>query len=231
MIAEGVVLGIAPEDLAGLDAVERDAHGHIRIDEVSIGDILKVQVMARLRELGIKTTIAAKNIGYELRCADPIPFDMEYTRDLGYCAAGYLASGQGSSMISIQGGRFVPIPFDTMIDPGDRPHARPLGRRHLDPLRHRAALHDRLKREDFEDPHDLAKLAATAHLGVDEFRERFGYLTRTNRAGGHRAGGPPSFPRPRGFAPRTSRALAAYLTISVPFMPSAKCPGKEQRYR
>src|SRR3954471_1213403 len=76
VIAEGVVLGIRPEDLAGLDAVERDAHGHIRIDEVSIGDILKVQVMARLRELGIKTTIAAKNIGYELRCADPIPFDM-----------------------------------------------------------------------------------------------------------------------------------------------------------
>jgi 6-phosphofructokinase len=31
-------------------------------------------------------TTAAKNIGYELRCADPIPFDMEYTRDLGYCA-------------------------------------------------------------------------------------------------------------------------------------------------
>src|SRR5215207_11665696 len=34
VIAEGVVLGIRPEDLAGLEAVERDAHGHIRIDEV-----------------------------------------------------------------------------------------------------------------------------------------------------------------------------------------------------
>ena len=36
---------------------------------------------------GVKPTIVAKNIGYEVRCADPIPFDMEYTRDLGYCAA------------------------------------------------------------------------------------------------------------------------------------------------
>ena len=35
----------------------------------------------------------------------------------------------------------------------------------------------RLKQEDFQDPHDLARLAATAHLGVDEFRERFEYLT------------------------------------------------------
>src|SRR5260370_219932 len=182
VIAEGVVLGIAPEDLAGLDAVERDAHGHIRIDEVSLGDILKAQATARLRELGIKTTISAKNIGYELRCADPIPFDMEYTRDLGYCAAGYLLAGEGSSMISIQGGRFVPIPFDTMIDPET-------GRtrvRSVDVSSTRYAIARRymlrLKHEDFEDPHDLAKLAATAHLSVDEFRKRFAYLTAADPA-------------------------------------------------
>ena len=60
---------------------------------------------------GIKTTIAAKNIGYELRCADPIPFDMEYTRDLGYCAAKYLLAGGNAAMVSMQGGHFVPIPF------------------------------------------------------------------------------------------------------------------------
>ena len=182
VIAEGVVLGIKPEDLAGLDAVERDAHGHIRIDEVSIGEILKAQVTIRLRELGIKTTIAAKNIGYELRCADPIPFDMEYTRDLGYCAAGYLLSGGGSSMISIQGGRFVPVPFDTMIDPET-------GRtrvRSVDVSSTRYAIARRymirLKREDFDDPHDLAKLAATAHLDLEEFRDRFGYLTTDEQA-------------------------------------------------
>ena len=182
VIAEGVVLAVAPEDLHGLETVERDAHGHIRIDEVSIGDILKVQVTSRLRELGIKTTISAKNIGYELRCADPIPFDMEYTRDLGYCAAGYLAAGHGSSMISIQGGRFVPIPFDTMIDPET-------GRtrvRSVDVSSTRYAIARRymirLKREDFDDPHDLAKLAATAHLGIEEFRDRFAYLTTHEQA-------------------------------------------------
>jgi ATP-dependent phosphofructokinase / diphosphate-dependent phosphofructokinase len=177
VIAEGVVLGIRPEDLAGLEAVERDAHGHIRIDEVSLGEILKTQVTMRLRELGIKTTIAAKNIGYELRCADPIPFDMEYTRDLGYCAAGYLLAGEGSAMISIQGGRFVPIPFETMIDPET-------GRtrvRSVDVSSTRYAIARRymlrLKREDFEDPHDVAKLAATARLGLAEFRDQFAYLT------------------------------------------------------
>jgi 6-phosphofructokinase 1 len=40
----------------------------------------------------------------------------------------------------------------------------------------------RLKREDFEDPHDTAKLAATAHLTLEEFHERFGYLTADEHA-------------------------------------------------
>ena len=176
IIAEGVALSIDPADLEGLDAVERDAHGHVRIDEVRLGDILKAEVSARLTEIGIKTTIAAKNIGYELRCADPIPFDMEYTRDLGYCAAGYLAAGGGSSMISMQGGQFVPIPFDTMIDPDTgRTRVRSVS---VSSTRYAIARRYmiRLRRDDFADPHDLAKLASTAHLSIDEFRERFGYL-------------------------------------------------------
>src|SRR3989441_13163752 len=64
MIAEGVVLDVDLGDLSSLDEVERDAHGHLRIAEVNIGEILKAQVSVRLKELGVKTTIVAKNIGY-----------------------------------------------------------------------------------------------------------------------------------------------------------------------
>ena len=104
MVGEGVVLDVAPEDLAGLDEVERDAHGHLRIAEVNIGEVLKAQIARRLKEFGLKSTIVAKNIGYELRCADPIPYDMEYTRDLGYCAAKYLLFGGTAAMVSMQAG-------------------------------------------------------------------------------------------------------------------------------
>src|SRR5512134_1593339 len=93
VIAEGVVLGIDPEDLGGLSNVERDAHGNVRLAEIKLGDILKSAAQTRLKELGIDLTIVAKDIGYELRCADPIPFDLEYTRDLGYCATKYLLEG------------------------------------------------------------------------------------------------------------------------------------------
>src|SRR6266576_3514296 len=52
MIAEGVVLDVDPNDLSSLEEVERDAHGHLRIAEVNLGEILKAQVAARLKELG-----------------------------------------------------------------------------------------------------------------------------------------------------------------------------------
>ena len=48
IIAEGLVLDIDPADLAALEDVERDAHGHVRIAEVNIGEILKAEVAKRL---------------------------------------------------------------------------------------------------------------------------------------------------------------------------------------
>src|SRR5262245_3167780 len=93
VIAEGVALAIDPRDLDALENTERDDHGHVRLDELNFGDILKHSVQERLRDFKLTSTISTKNIGYELRCADPIPLDMEYTRDLGYCAAKYLLAG------------------------------------------------------------------------------------------------------------------------------------------
>jgi 6-phosphofructokinase len=176
MIAEGVVLDVEPTDLASLHEVERDAHGNIRIAEVNIGEILKAQVAARLKQLGLKATLVAKNIGYELRCTDPIPYDMEYTRDLGYCAVKYLLAGGNAAMISMQGGHFVPIPFASLIDSAT-------GRariRLVDTRSTRYAIARRymirLRRDDFEDPHQLAKLAASVGIPLEEFRRQFEYL-------------------------------------------------------
>jgi 6-phosphofructokinase 1 len=176
VIAEGLVLGIDPEDLAALADVERDSHGNIRIAEVNLGEILKAEVTKRLKEFGLKTTIVAKNIGYELRCADPIPMDMEYTRDLGYCAAKYLLEGGSGVVISLQAGRFVPIPFEELLDPATgRPQIRLVD---IHSTRYAIARRYmlRLRRDDFEDPHELARFAATAGVSLEEFRRQFEYL-------------------------------------------------------
>jgi 6-phosphofructokinase 1 len=179
IIAEGVVLDVLPEDLEGLEEVERDAHGHLRIAEVNIGEILKAKVNERLKSLGIKATTVAKNIGYELRCADPVPYDMEYARDLGYCAARYLIAGGNRAVISMQSGHFVPVPFEDLLD-GATGRTRV---RLVDITSTRYAIARRymirLRRDDFEDPHELAKLAATAQIPLEEFRTQFEHLIAT----------------------------------------------------
>jgi 6-phosphofructokinase 1 len=176
VIGEGVVLHISEDDLAALKDVERDAHGHVRIAEVNIGEILKSEISKRLKQFGVKATLVAKNIGYELRCADPIPFDMEYTRDLGYCAAKYILSGGTQAMVSMQAGRFVPIPFASMLDAKTgRARTRLVD---VDSTRYHIARRYmvRLRKDDFEDAHELAKLAATAGLSNDDFQKEFGYI-------------------------------------------------------
>lgn len=176
VLAEGLVLAVDPADLDGLDNVERDEHGHMRIAEVDFGEILKRAVSARLKELGVPSTIVAKNIGYELRCADPIPYDMEYARDLGYCAAKLLLDGRGAAMVTMQAGEFVPIPFANMLDPetgrakirlADVTSARyAIARRYM----------IRIRRDDFEDAAALAKIAAAARMTPERFREEFAAL-------------------------------------------------------
>ena len=148
----------------------------VRLDEINFGDVLKQAVQARLRGLAIKSTISTKNIGYELRCADPIPMDMEYTRDLGYCAAKYLLGGGDAAMVSLQGGEFVPVPFSALLDPKTgRTSVRLVD---VNTTRYAIARRYmlRLRRDDFDHEDRLARLALAANLTPEQFREEFEYL-------------------------------------------------------
>lgn len=177
VLAEGLVEHLPEEDLKSLGDVELDEHGHIRIAELNFGEIMKKQVRKRLKALGISTTIVDKNIGYELRSADPIPFDMEYTRDLGYCAAKFLLEGGSGAMVTIQEGKFKPRRFEDMLDPETgRTRVRMVD---VDTESYKIARRYmlRLRRDDFENAEAIDKLARTAGLSVDEFRAQFSYLT------------------------------------------------------
>ena len=165
---------MAEEDLEGLQDVERDSHGHLRLAEVDFGNILKAKVQERLQQLKIKMTIASKNIGYELRCADPIPMDMEYTRDLGYCAAKYHARRR-QRRDGLHAGR--PL-HPGAVRGADRPGHRQVRRsasstssstRYAIARRYMI----RLRRDDFDNPDKLARLAKSANLSPEEFRREF----------------------------------------------------------
>ena len=176
ILAEGLAESIPEKEVERLGNIERDEHDNIRFAELDLGRGIKKQVEARLAGLGIKTTIVSKDIGYELRCADPTPSDIEYTRDLGYCAAKFLLEGGSNAMVSLQGGQFVPVPFATLIDPATgRTRVRTVD---IHSTRYAIARRYmmRLRRDDFANSQKLARLAQTAGLSPERFRTRFEYV-------------------------------------------------------
>jgi 6-phosphofructokinase 1 len=175
VLAEGLSEIIPESELGRLGSVERDEHDHIRLAEIDLGKGVRKIVEKRLEGLGVAVSIVSKDIGYELRCADPIPVDIEYTRDLGCSAAQFLLDGGSAAMASIQEGRFVPIPFATMIDPATgKTRVRTV---EIDSLKYRVARQFmvRLEREDFDDAGRLAALAKAANLEPAAFRAQFAH--------------------------------------------------------
>jgi len=188
VLAEGLIEGMGeaglvkalPEgQLERFGKVVRDEHGHLRLGEIEFGRLMKELLTHRLEKFGIKMTFIDKDLGYELRCADPIPFDAEYTRDLGYAAVKFLMSAESEkygAIISFVNGKMNPLPFEDMLDPKT---GRMQNRKvNVDGEAYECACAYmiRLEREDFEHPKQLAKLAASVNLTPEQFHERFGYL-------------------------------------------------------
>jgi 6-phosphofructokinase 1 len=169
------------DDLHKYGTMERDPHGHLRLGEIEFGRMIRYRTIQRLEELGLKMTMIDKDLGYELRCADPIPFDAEYTRNLGYGAVKFLLSpdaGRYGAVVSFVGGKMVPLKFDDIIDPKSsrmRPRLVDVDSETYECARRYMI---RLEKGDFEDPAKLAKLAAVVKLSPEQFAQRFGYLAQ-----------------------------------------------------
>jgi 6-phosphofructokinase 1 len=181
VLAEGIGLRLPQNELQeAMPELERDEYGNIRLAELELDRLLAKQVKDRFRERGRKVTVEGKNIGYELRCAPPIPFDIEYTRDLGYGAVDYLKrvleGDEPDGVITIQDGHMVPLPFGSFSDPETgrvrirqvdvKSNSYRVGREYM----------IRLDRRDLDDADNLRPIAAAAGLSPQAFRDRYGYL-------------------------------------------------------
>lgn len=181
VLAEGLAEIIAPQDLAAVSTVSRDEHGHMELAELDLGRVLKGEVVKRLALCSLAPRIRVKDIGFELRCADPIPFDMEYCRDLGCCAAEYLMSGGTGAMVSIVEGKFRPMPFHGILDPvTGRTRVRMVD---IEAESYRIARRymTRLEREDFEDTERLTSVARAAGATPEVFLNRFASVAEHER--------------------------------------------------
>lgn len=182
VIAEGISERLIPEELENLPGlnIEYDDFGHLRLDEVELGKVLKYEIERRFRKRDKKFRVVEINIGYVLRSADPIPFDQDYTRDLGYHAFRYLVSDdpkcKENAMIVVNNGVLQPMPFKEMLN-------KETGKtsvRYVDTsseaynIARRFMI--RLQKRDLREPEMLAKMAGLAKISEKKFIDKFEYL-------------------------------------------------------
>jgi 6-phosphofructokinase 1 len=177
LVAEGISERLNPQELAKIPGVEftYDPHGHLELREIPLAMVLKRHLEQRFAARNDKVTIVDIELGYEMRCAPPIPFDCEYVRDLGWAAVTHLLSPEyaGDAMVCLDGGHLRPLPFAEVLDPVTRrANVRLVD---ITSESYRVALEYmiRLKPEDLEDASRLARLAKTARMSEEAFRERF----------------------------------------------------------
>lgn len=176
VLAEGLLENLVEGDLDRLDSVERDEHGHVRLADVNFLDILKKEVDKELAACGHKMKIVKQMLGYELRCAPPCAFDIEYTRILGRAAVDFLLGGGTNAIITLQHGEIVPIPYHEMINPETgRTTVRMVN---TDSLRYKSVYQfmTRLKPGHNQDEALLEKMAGLAGMSVEGFKKRYHHL-------------------------------------------------------
>lgn len=183
VIAEGIGEKIDPKSLERLPGVEieHDSYGNLRLAEIPLQSILKSEVRRRFAERGQSITITEMDLGYELRCAAPVPFDIDYTRTLGYGAIRFLLAEHVRPELRVGGmvclgtaGHLQVIPFDEMADPDTGRTKIRLVDTDSEGYHVARDYMLRLEREDLDDEAVLEGIASILGVGADAVRERFG---------------------------------------------------------
>ena len=177
VLAEGLTEKMSTDHLEQLfgDSIARDEHGHITLADIELGSMVRKELRRRFKANGQKLTMVSKNIGYELRCADPTPFDSEYTRDLGFGAVDFLVKGGSGAMIVYDGNQLHAKPFQELVDPSTGKTPVRLVDCSAQNYEIARRFMVRLEPED-SDPAKLAELAKAAGCSVEELQQQLGHL-------------------------------------------------------
>jgi 6-phosphofructokinase len=177
VVAEGVAACIVEGDLG---EIPLDRHGRSWLSGIPLGRMLCRRLEAGLQELGHSVSCVWKDLGYELRCAAPNAFDIEYTRELGAGAVRLLLEGASDVMITRQQGQIVPIPLSEVQDPATGTTRVRMLDVEGDAFAAARELYVRLEAGDLADGPMFDALQQASGLGPQALRRRYHHL-RTPR--------------------------------------------------
>jgi 6-phosphofructokinase 1 len=184
IVAEGVGEKIDPEELkrgAGID-LSYDPYGHVALSDIPLAAMIKQRVQRRFQARGQKLQVTDVTLGYELRCKQPIPFDIDYTRTLGYGAVQFLLDEnhdprlREGGFVCLDGVDLKVLPFEDLKDPDTGRTRVRLVDVHSEYYRVARDYMIRLNAHDLADDATVQRLAEAAAMSPEDLRAEYGRL-------------------------------------------------------
>jgi 6-phosphofructokinase len=184
VIGEGVGERIDPAEIravAGLD-LSYDPHGHVALAEIPLAAMIKQRVQQRFAARGDRMSLTDVTLGYELRCAQPLPFDIDYTRTLGWGAVRFLIDEPWDprlvrgGFVTLDGVNLKTLPFEDLKDPATgrtRVRLVDMASEHYKVAREYMI---RLEPDDLADNVRCARLAEAAGMSVEDLRAEYSQI-------------------------------------------------------
>jgi len=184
VVAEGVGEKIDPEELVRASGanLSYDPYGHVALADIPLASMLKQRVQGRFQERGQKVSVTDVTLGYELRCKQPIPFDIDYTRTLGYGAVRFLLDEnhderlREGGFICLDGVDLKVLAFEDLKDPATGRTRVRIVDVHSEYYRVARDYMIRLNAHDLTDDETAGKLAVASGMRVEDLRAEFGHL-------------------------------------------------------
>ena len=111
IIAEGVFHDLDPEEMkaAGVN-VTYDEHGHPELGKVSKAVLFNDILVKEFDRLGLKVKTRPTEIGYDIRCQDPIAYDLGYCTELAMGVYDLFSQGETGCMVYVDpAGKSLPL--------------------------------------------------------------------------------------------------------------------------
>ena len=174
VLAEGLARKLDPKAIPHYADIERTQKGELRLTDLPLGNLLREHLERTFSLRGVNLRMTTKVIGYELRCAAPIPFDSDYCRDLGFGAMRAVLRSPHNGIVCREGDSMRVCSFSDMQDPNT-------GRMRIrlvdtDTESYKVALRYqlRMRQSDLEDPQKRAKIVLASGLNEADVVSRYG---------------------------------------------------------
>ncbi|BDC99225.1 6-phosphofructokinase [Persicobacter psychrovividus] len=126
IISEGVFHFMSEDEInnSGID-FPQDDHGHPELHAISKSHVFANLVQKRVKELNLPNKMRPVELGFEVRCAKPIGYDLTYCTLLGFGVYQLFSNGDSRCMVSVDhNGDVKPLFLKDVEDENGRVKAR-----------------------------------------------------------------------------------------------------------